>query len=330
MMKKIVNLLKKYGFYLATGIVCVGALVAIFLMPNHEGNVKNEANPYAKNKLTDAKDLSESPEEGITIVDEDDLDMTDESVNQPETEENVQLEDESASINNQENTSKVASEETAKEPSEATTNKEVAEQSPEAVTNEEGVESKEVQEETQTFESTTASTNSEPFFAEGDTFVWPVEGSVVVPYTDETTKHWFSESLNQTMRTFGICISAAEGTEVKAVAKGTVREIVDDSSEYLEAGMPYVGKLMVIDHGNGYVSLYGFQGGQVNEQLVGQVVNAGVVLGVVGSPKGAFISMGDNIYLQVTHNDKVVNPLNYLELNNQEVKADGVDLGFTK
>ena len=329
-MKKIVNLLKKYGFYVATGIICVGALVAIFLMPNHEGNVKNEANPYAKNELTDAKDLSEGTEEGITIVDEDDLDMTDESVNQPEAEENVQGEDESASINNEGNTSNVANEETAKEPSEATTNKEVAEQSPEAVTNEETLESKNVQEEPQTFESTTASTSDEVFFAEGDTFVWPVEGSVVVPYTDETTKHWFSESLNQTMRTFGICISADEGTEVKAVAKGTVKEIVDDSSTYLEAGMPYVGKLMVIDHGNGYVSLYGFQGGQVNEELVGQVVNAGDVLGTVGSPKGAFISMGDNIYLQVTHNDKVVNPLNYLDLGNQEVKANGVDLGFAE
>ena len=132
------------------------------------------------------------------------------------------------------------------------------------------------------------------------------------------------------LRTFGICISANEGAEVKAVAKGTVTKVVDDSSEYLEAGMPYVGKLMVIDHGNGYVSMYGFQGGQVNEELVGTVVNAGDVLGSIGTPKGAFISVGDNIYLQVIHNDEVVNPLNYLDLSNQQVKAEGVDLGYAE
>ena len=47
-MKKIGSFLRKYGFYMATGVICIGALVAIFLMPNQEGNIKNEANPYAK------------------------------------------------------------------------------------------------------------------------------------------------------------------------------------------------------------------------------------------------------------------------------------------
>ncbi|MBP3888874.1 MAG: peptidoglycan DD-metalloendopeptidase family protein [Cellulosilyticum sp.] len=318
-MKKIGNLLKQYGFYIATAFVCVGALLAIFLMPNNQGNVKNEANPYAKNEYTDAKDLTQGVEEDI--LEEDDLDTTDglnteisDQVNE-NTEATV---DESASLtpdvaNTEETAENVATEENTSESAAAT----------DETTAEEVVEP-------ETFESTTASTNGEPFFAEGDTFAWPVEGSVVVPYTDESTKHWFSESLNQTMRTFGICISAEEGTEVKAVAKGTVVEIVDDSSTYLESGMPYVGKLMVIDHGNGYVSLYGFQRGEVNEQLVGQVVNAGDVLGSIGSPQGAFIGIGDNIYLQVMHNDEVVNPLNYLDLGNQDVKADSVDLGFAE
>ena len=329
-MKKIGKWLKKYGFYLATGIVCVGALIAIFLMPNKEGNVKNEANPYAQNELTDARDLNEITDEEINIVDEDDLDTTNESSDEVSVDENTDSEsikDDSAAHTTQEEGMQESPEAVASEDknNEATENNEVA-----TTDEEQAADAEEKTVETETFESTTASTNSEPFFAEGDTFVWPVEGSVVVPYTDESTKHWFSESLNQTMRTFGICISANEGTEVKAVAKGTVTEIVDDSSTYLEAGMPYVGKLMIIDHGNGYTSLYGFQGGQVNEELVGQVVNAGDVLGTVGSPKGAFISAGDNIYLQVTHNDKVVNPLNYLELDHSVEKADGVDLGFAK
>lgn len=301
-MKKITNFLKNHSFYLAIGVICIGALAAIFIMPNKDGNVKNEANPYAKNEITDATDLSELPKEGVIIVDEDDLDQTDA-------------------------TSEITGEEELSEP---VINEENAEVEKSAITSENTADDVTAEITPETFDSTTASITSEPFFADGDTFAWPVEGSVVVPYTDESTKHWFSESLNQTMRTFGICISAEEGTEVKAIAKGTVTEIVEDSSTYLDSSMPYVGKLMVIDHGNGYVSMYGFQNGTVNEDLVGQVVNTGDVLGTVGSPKGAFISLGDNIYLQVMHNDKVINPLNYLDLSDQAVKEDSVDIGFAE
>ena len=319
-MKKFTDLLKKYRFYVATGAICIGAVAAIFLVPNKGGNVKSEANPYAQNQLTDANDLNELTNDAA--IEEDDLDMTEEGSGAVEE----SINDENA-VNDSEAKANQAVPNTSL--SDAKSNEVNQETKPEEVSTEEStsVEGEEIKPET--FKSTTATSN-EPFFAEGDTFEWPVEGDVVVPYTDESTKHWFSESLNQTMRTFGICISANEGAEVKAVAKGTVTKIVEDSSEYLEAGMPYVGKLMVVDHGNGYVSMYGFQGGQVNEELVGTVVNAGDVLGTIGSPKGAFIGLGDNIYLQVTHNDEVVNPLNYLDLTNQQVKADGVDLGYAE
>ena len=321
-MKKFTNLLKKYRFYVATGAICIGAVAAIFLVPSKGGNVKSEANPYAQNQLTDANDLNELTND--TVVEEDELDTTDEG--------NTAVE-QSVNDDNAVNDSEAKADEAAPNTSLSNAdNNEVAKETNLKEVSREDSASDQAEEEeikTETFKSTTA-TSEEPFFAEGDTFEWPVEGEVVVPYTDESTKHWFSESLNQTMRTFGICISANEGAEVKAVAKGTVTKVVDDSSEYLEAGMPYVGKLMVIDHGNGYVSMYGFQGGQVNEELVGTVVNAGDVLGSIGGPKGAFISVGDNIYLQVIHNDEVVNPLNYLDLSNQQVKAEGVDLGYAE
>lgn len=296
--KKLGQFLKKYGFYVAVSIISVGALVAIFVLPGQEGNVKKEANPYAKNEKTDGMLQGDLPN-NVIIDEEDELDQTD-KVTQNE-----------ATVKENETT---ASEEVTNN---TTTNK---------------VEKDEVKPEvkTETFESTTASVTEEPFFADGDTFSWPVAGKVVVPYTDETTKHWFSESLNQTMRTFGICIAANENTEVKAVAKGTIVKIVDDSSSILESGMPYVGKTMVIDHGNGYVSVYGFQGGTVNEDLLGQVVNEGDVLGTIGTPKGAFINVGDNLYLQVKHNDKVVSPMDFLKDSEEtaDVKTDSVDVGF--
>lgn len=317
-MKKIVKFFKDYGFYVAITIICVGALAAIFIMPDKSGNVADEANPYAKHQSADANDVGQLPDDSISITDEDDLDTTDEaSPEEVSPEESAENE-----VTLQESPEEAQVEESAA-PAEEETKDETANASEE--TKDEAEEVK-----PDTFDSTTAAVTQEPFFADGDTFNWPVDGKVVVPYTDESTKYWYSQSLNETMRTFGICISGSEGEEVKAVAKGTVTKVVDDSSTYLEKGMPYVGKLMVVDLGNGYTCIYGFQGGSVNEDLVGQVVNAGDVLGTIGSPKGAFISLGDNIYLQVTHNDEIVNPLNYLDLNNQAVKEDGVDMGFTK
>ncbi len=298
--KKIGQFLKKYGFYVAVSIISIGALVAIFVLPGQEGNVKEEANPYAKNTRTDGMLEGDLPN-NVIIDEEDELDQTDKVTQNEEP----------------------VNEDEVKAPEETTNN--VA-----ATTKEKDQEKAEVK--TETFESTTASVTEEPFFADGDTFSWPVEGKVVVPYTDETTKYWFSESLNQTMRTFGICIAANENTEVKAVAKGTVVKIVDDSSSILEQGMPYVGKTMVIDHGNGYVSVYGFQGGIVNEDLLGQIVNEGDILGTIGTPKGAFISIGDNLYLQVKHNDKIVSPMNFFSDNvdTANAKEDNVDVGFAE
>lgn len=375
-MKKFGKLLKKYGFFAATGTICIGALVAIFMMPNHDGDVSKEPNAYAKNLTADSQGITEG--DGITILDEDDLDTTDQMT---KNEGNNVLSDQTDDLakNNtlttaENNTDKDKKDETkdtkvaaadqkdeTKDTKTATTDKKDETRDAKAATTDKKDKTNDVkseattkakvetskdtktvaeektvtdqvatatdQVEPETFESTTVSTE-EPFFADGDTFAWPVEGKVVVPYTDESTKHWFSEALNQTMRTFGICISANEGTEVKAVAKGTVVAADEDSTKLVSENMPNVGSLMVIDHGNGYMSYYGFQNGTMNMDLVGQVVSAGDVLGTVGSPKGAFTSLGDNLYLQVVHNGEVVNPLNYLA--DQTAKVDGVDLGFAE
>ncbi|MDF2878345.1 MAG: family metallopeptidase [Clostridia bacterium] len=287
--KKIGQFLKKYAFYVAIGVVSVGALAAIFLVPGRDGNVKEEPNPYAKN------------EEAVGRVVDDITDDTSDVVGQYE-----------------EPGSEVPQGNTASQDAAPQENSTGAEQ----VKDEQIV--------AETFESTTANAKAEPFFAEGDTFVWPVSGQVIVPYTDESTKHWFSEALNQTMRTFGICIAATEGEEVKAVADGKVIDILDDSST-MDSGIPYVGKTVIIDHGNGYKSLYGFQNGSPDKNLLGKVVRAGEVIGTAGSPTGAFIQQGENIYLQAMHNEAVVDPLKLLDYKQEasSTGAEGVDMGHT-
>lgn len=302
--KRVSEFFKNYGFYLAMGVISIGALVSIFTMPNRAKQSQEQPNPYAQHETAEGEDLLEANRKESTVVDEDELDTTDENQEQAALDEEDQIIEEDQIMEEDQLEDEIS------KPEETT-----------AVNNEPQVSP-------ETFESTTASISNEPFFAEGDTLAWPVEGSVIVPYTDEHTSSWYSATLNQTMRTQGICIGAEKATEVKAVAKGTVTEIIDDSSTYLEAGMPYVGKLMIVDLGNGYTVIYGFQGGTVKEELVGQVVNVGDVLGTIGSPTGAFIEEGDNIYLQVTHNEKVMNPLNLLQAPEDDTKTNGVDMGF--
>ncbi len=293
--KKIGQFLKRYGFYVAVGVVSVGALAAIFLVPNLGGNVKEEPNPYAKNEETSVKGLGDITDETGEVV--------------------IEYEDETASKTSGSGIESEALIEDKEKGSEAK-----QESTDKAAKSEEIV--------AETFESTTAAANQTPFFAEGDTFSWPVVGEVVVPYTDESTKHWFSESLNQTMRTFGICISAKEGAEIRAAADGKVIDIIDDSST-LQSDMPYVGKVVVVDHGNGYKSLYGFQNGSPNKDLLGKIVKAGDVLGTAGKPTGAFIKQGNNIYLQAMHNDEIIDPLKLLDYKqaSASVSAEGVDMG---
>ena len=297
--KKITQFFKKYGFYIAVGVVGVGALAAIFLIPNREGNVKQEPNPYAKNEEAVGRGVDSVTDGAGNVV-----------IDYPETSESKTTDSKSNSQDSAK--TKTDQSKTAEEKKSETAKNEKSDVIAE------------------TFESTTAKKAETPYFAEGDTFNWPVTGEVVVPYTDESTSYWFSEALNQTMRTFGICISAKDGEKVKAVADGKVIDIVDDSSA-LQSDMPYVAKTMIIDHGNGYTTRYGFQNGEPNKDLLGKVVKAGDVLGTAGKPTGAFIKQGSNIYLQAMHNDEIINPLKLLDYKQASANTvtEAVDMGHT-
>lgn len=292
---KITQFLKNHVFHFAMGIVVIGALAAVLFLPN-EGNVKPDAN--VQNEQVDGGVTDEYENEVVTVEDNivDPIELAEEELTEDEY---TNLDD--ATVE------------------EANDTDEVAQVEEENVTVEtEQVETTALQDEeelnSETFESTAVASLEQPFFADGDTFELPVSGDMIVHYTDETTKHWFSESLNQTMRTFGVCFAANEGEEVKAVAQGTVLDILPDSSTLADSNMPYVGSVMVVDLGNGYKVTYGFQNGTPDASLKGQVVNVGDVLGTVGAPTGAFISEGSNIYLQVTHDNEVVSPETFFEV----------------
>jgi len=95
----------------------------------------------------------------------------------------------------------------------------------------------------------------------------------------------------------GVMISAPEGTEVKAISYGRVA-----FSDWLRG----FGLLIIIDHGDGYMSLYG--GNQSLYKEVGDWVEAGDVIASVGNSGGHRDSA---LYFEIRHNGKPTNPLKW-------------------
>lgn len=96
----------------------------------------------------------------------------------------------------------------------------------------------------------------------------------------------------------GILIGAASGSPVSAVARGRVA-----FADWLKG----YGMLLILDHGDGYMSLYGY-----NESLrkeVGDWVDAGEVIASSGASGG---QQEAGLYFEIRHDGKPVNPKSWL------------------
>lgn len=304
LLKSVSKFLRKNVFYVALSVIVIGSLTAIFLSPNQGGNI--DPDPYTQSESTgkaaEGDNIDETVEEENLVTDEgtDSVQGADVAVDEIVSPDQT-----------------VTSEGNVAEESVAPGSKEVVDDSLTSAEGGQVVDKAEAKTEdevvAETISSTTATSDmSEPFFAEGDTLMWPVEGEIIVPYSDESTKAWFNKPFNQTMRTFGVCIGSATGDSVKAVATAKVVDIIEDASTLSDVMIPNVHTVMILDHGNGYMSYYGFQNGTPDLSLRGQVVEAGDVLGTVGNAAGIFTGQDANIYLQFTKDNKAINPTQYL------------------
>jgi len=119
-------------------------------------------------------------------------------------------------------------------------------------------------------------------------------GKMVWPVTGITSNH-FNQPRNQgKMRWQGVTIPAEQGTVVRAIHQGRVVY-----SDWLRGS----GLLLIIDHGEGYMSLYAH-----NESLtrsVGEWVSAGSSVSTVGNSGGA---EDPALYFEVRHEGKPVDP----------------------
>ena len=104
----------------------------------------------------------------------------------------------------------------------------------------------------------------------------------------------------------GIDIGAGYGDKIMAAASGTVIYVTEPYEGCNKGGSGY-GNYCIIDHGNGYSTLYGHARDiYVSE---GQWVNAGQSIGEVGSTG---TSTGAHLHFEVRLNGDRKNPLNYL------------------
>lgn len=119
---------------------------------------------------------------------------------------------------------------------------------------------------------------------------WPVSGSLLTPYGGK---------LPDGRSSTGILIGAAAGTPVKAVADGTV---------VFAEWMTGYGMLLIVDHGNGYMSLYAHNDGLLKS--VGNTVRRGDTVASVGNSGGQGRS---GLYFELRQNGTPVNPTTWLQ-----------------
>ena len=123
------------------------------------------------------------------------------------------------------------------------------------------------------------------------------KGKLPMP-TPGRVKHAYGQNRAGSMHWQGWLIGAEAGSEVYSVAYGRVA-----FADWLRG----YGLMLIIDHGNGFLSLYGN-----NESLVAEVgdwVEPGALIGVVGSNPG----MTQGLYFELRKDGKAVDPAAWIK-----------------
>lgn len=120
---------------------------------------------------------------------------------------------------------------------------------------------------------------------------WPVTGRVL---------HRFGTAkLNSPLRWNGILISGKEGREVQSIQQGRVV-----FADWLRG----FGLMTIIDHGKGYLSLYGHN--QTLLKTAGDFVEAGEPIATIGQSGG---SAQSGLYFEIRYQGKPQNPLRWIK-----------------
>jgi septal ring factor EnvC (AmiA/AmiB activator) len=132
--------------------------------------------------------------------------------------------------------------------------------------------------------------SEDPFAAAKGRLVWPVPGKLAEDYGQPIG--------DGTLRRSGVLFSTDEGTPVRAIYHGRVA---------FADWLPGLGLLIVIDHGDGYMSLYGHNDALLKE--AGDWVTPGEAIAEAGDTGGQARS---SLYFEIRHGGKPVDPHDWI------------------
>lgn len=125
-----------------------------------------------------------------------------------------------------------------------------------------------------------------------------LKGKLTLPVKGEITNRFGTRRPDSTVQWKGLFLRTSKGQDVKAIAAGQVV-----FSDWLRG----FGNLLIIDHGQGYMSLYGN-----NETLykqVGDVLRGGDTIASVGNSGG---NEDFGLYFELRHESKPLDPIKWL------------------
>ena len=131
-------------------------------------------------------------------------------------------------------------------------------------------------------------------------YTWPVKGEIIRDFSLEVLA--YDETMGDWRTHCGMDISAPLGTEVCAISTGTVETVYEDD---------LMGTTVVIDHGEGVKSIYSNLAAMPTVE-VGDAVKPGSVIGAVGETALVEIGRPPHLHLEMSKDDNVVDPLQYL------------------
>jgi septal ring factor EnvC (AmiA/AmiB activator) len=122
-----------------------------------------------------------------------------------------------------------------------------------------------------------------------------LKGKLILPVKGVVTNRFGATRPDSTVQWKGLFLKSASGQSVKSIAAGQVV-----FADWLRG----FGNLLIIDHGNGYMSLYGN-----NETLykqVGDILRGGDTIASVGNSGG---NEDFGLYFELRHQSKPLDPM---------------------
>ena len=130
----------------------------------------------------------------------------------------------------------------------------------------------------------------------------PVEGEIIFGYAVD--KLLYSVTLDQWTTHAAVDIKADAGTPVKCVFAGTVERVHQDDA---------LGYTVTVSHANGRTTLYANLGEDVRVK-VGDRLNAGDVLGTVGTSAISECALPPHLHFAITVDGAAKDPAKYVRL----------------